>query len=171
MIIEPIYVDTSAFYALMDRSDLYHESAKALWPSLLESHIHLTTSNYIVAETVTLIQYRLGFEAAAVWYKDILGVLEVCWVNEAVHRHAYELWMSLGRQNCSLIDCVSFTAMNQRGIEKAFCFKERYVKHGYKVLPGREGGPLFKSRRPHRWSGGHAQAAPDSAQPKSGSPA
>jgi predicted nucleic acid-binding protein len=43
-----IYVDTSAFYALIDRSDRYHEQASILWPKLLNDNITLVTSNYVV---------------------------------------------------------------------------------------------------------------------------
>ena len=131
---EPIYVDTSAFYALMDRADFYHENAKDLWPSLLEDSINLQTSNYIVSESLNLIQYRLGYKAASIWYKDIVGVLNVHWVDRATHQRAYELWMSLGRHQYSLIDCISFVIMHQNQIEKAFCFKRSYNEQGFKLL-------------------------------------
>jgi predicted nucleic acid-binding protein len=71
--VEKVYIDTSAFYALMDRSDQYHESAKALWPSLLEPHITLLTSNYVVSETMKLLQFGLGFEAASLWHRPCWG--------------------------------------------------------------------------------------------------
>jgi len=135
MPLEPIFVDTSAFYALMDRSDMHHENAKALWPSLLESTIHLRTSNYVVTEAVGLIQYRLGCEAASLWYKDVLPVVEIDWIDEATHRHGYQLWVSLGRRRHSLVDCTSYVLMHKHRIEKAFCFKQSYIEHDFQVLP------------------------------------
>jgi predicted nucleic acid-binding protein len=132
---EPIFVDTSAFYALLDRADRYHEPARAIWPSLLEDQIALLTTNYIVSETVTLLQYRIGFEAARVWYRDVLGVMEVHWVDETTHRQAYELWMNLGRQRFSLVDCASYITMHQHQVEKAFCFKASYAGQGFEVIP------------------------------------
>jgi predicted nucleic acid-binding protein len=131
---EPIYVDTSAFYALMDRADFYHQSAKDLWPTLLEDSISLRTSNYIVCESLSLIQYRLGHKAANIWYKDILGVLDIHWVDQATHHRAYALWMSLGRHQYSLVDCISYVIMHQHKIEKAFCFKRSYAEQGFKLL-------------------------------------
>ena len=118
----------------MDRADFYHKRAKALWPRLLDNHISLRTSNYIVSESLSLIQYRLGYEAASIWYKDILGVLDVHWVDQATHRRAYELWMILGRHHYSLVDCISFVIMHQNHIEKAFCFKRNYAKEGFKLI-------------------------------------
>jgi predicted nucleic acid-binding protein len=132
---EKIYVDTSAFYALLDRSDHYHGRAKNVWPSLLEDGIGLITTNYVVSETVTLLQYKIGFDAASLWYKNVLGVLSVHWVDKHTHRLACELWMNLGRRRCSLVDCVSYITMNQNGIEKAFCFKENYAVQGFEMLP------------------------------------
>ena len=131
-----VYVDTSAFYALIDRSDRYHAQASALWPDLLEDGIALITSNYVVWETVGLLQKRIGFAAASLWHKDILGVLDVQWVDPAGHQKAYELWLSLGRgrKRLSLVDCVSFVTMYQHDIEKAFCFKEHFVDHGFELL-------------------------------------
>lgn len=131
---EPIYVDTSAFYALMDRSDPYHKSAKALWPGLLDEHISLLTSNYIVAESLSLIQHRLGYKAAGIWYRDVLGVLDVYWVDQATHRLGYELWMGLGRYQYSLVDCISYVIMHHNHIEKAFCFKCNYTEQGFTIL-------------------------------------
>ena len=133
---QPIYIDTSAFYALIDRSDRHHEAAKALWPSLLDSHITLLTSSYVVCEAMSLLQYRLGFAAASLWHKAVLEVVDVQWVDSATHRLGHELWMSLGRQGCSLVDCVSYITMNRHQVEKAFCFKAAYTDQGFTLLPG-----------------------------------
>jgi len=132
-----IFVDTSAFYALIDRSDRYHAQAAALWPDLLDDSITLLTSNYVVWETVCLMQNRIGFEAVRLWHKDILGVLDVLWVNEGMHQRAYELWLNLGRRELSLVDCVSFVTMHEHGIEKAFCFKPHFADHGFFCLSNR----------------------------------
>ena len=129
-----IYVDTSAFYALIDRSDRYHTQASALWPDLLDGDIALVTSNYVVWETLGLLQKRIGFEAASLWYRDILGVLEVLWVDAGTHQRAYELWLNLGRRRLSLVDCVSFVTMYQHDIEKVFGFKPHFSDHGFSLL-------------------------------------
>ena len=55
---EKIYVDTSAFYALLDRADPYHKEASSLWVTLMDNNSTLVTSNYVVSETVKLLQKR-----------------------------------------------------------------------------------------------------------------
>ncbi len=96
-----VFVDTSAFYALMDRSDLNYKQASRLWAALLEENCYLYTGNYIVVETMALLQNRLGFEAANLRHRDVLGLAEVLWVDKAIHNHSYELRLGLGLFNCS----------------------------------------------------------------------
>jgi predicted nucleic acid-binding protein len=139
---EPIYVDTSAFYALLDRADKHHEPARAVWPELLKDDIALVTTNYVVSETVTVLQFRIGFDAANLWCRDILGVVEVYWIDETLHRRAYELWMNLGRRRFSLVDCVSYVTMHHQRIEKAFAFKNNYLEQGFELLPAACGQPI-----------------------------
>ncbi len=129
-----IYVDTSAFFALIDRSDKHHKQASVMWPALLDENITIITSNYVVSETVELLQSKIGFEAARLWYKDILGVMEVWWVDANVHDRAYDLWLNLGRRQLSFFDCVSFVTMHYHQIEKAFCFKPHFVDYGFDLL-------------------------------------
>lgn len=132
---EKIYIDTSAFYALIDRSDRHHESAKALWPTLLSAQTTLITSSYVVSETMALLQCRLGFEAARLWHKAVLGVVDVQWTDRSLHALGYDLWMSLGRMGFSLVDCVGHILMNRNQIEKAFCFKPAFAEQGIILLP------------------------------------
>jgi len=93
-----------------------------------------TSAFYAVSETIALLQKKIGFEAANVWYRDILGVLDICWIDEDTHQRAYELWLNLGRRKLSLVDCVSFITMHHHQIEKAFCFKQHFVNHGFDLL-------------------------------------
>ena len=131
---EKIYVDTSAFYALLDRADPYHNEASSLWVTLMDNNSTLVTSNYVVSETMKLLQKRIGFEAARAWYKKILSVLDVLWIDEGIHQQAYELWLNLGRIPLSLVDCTSFVTMHQHQIERAFCFKSHFVDNGFDIL-------------------------------------
>ena len=131
---QKIYVDTSAFYALMDRSDRYHQVAISHWSLLLDNNAVLITSNYVVGETVDLLQKRIGFDAAYLWYRDILGILDVWWVNADGHQKAYELWLNLGRKKLRLVDCISFVTMHQNQIEKAFCFKTHFTEYGFELI-------------------------------------
>ena len=132
---ETIFIDSSAFYALIDRSDPRHDPAKSFWPCLLEDHIKMVTTSYVALETANLLQEGLGFEAAELWQRSMLNVVEVVWIDRSTYRHGNLLWMNLGRYHCSLVDCISYVAMNSKRIEKVFGFKTCFADQGYHLLP------------------------------------
>jgi predicted nucleic acid-binding protein len=134
MTVEKVFVDTSAFYALMDRSDRWHTSARRLWTRFLEEGYELKTSNYIVFETLALLQNRLGFEAADLWARDLLGVVETIWVDDMLHHLATEIWLSLGRRRLSLVYCASFVVMRHDKVEKVFGFDKHFAEHGFDLM-------------------------------------
>ena len=126
-----VFIDTSAFYALMDRSDNNFGPAKHRWESLLEKDVYLCTGNYVTVETLALLQSRLGFEAANLWYRDVLSLIEILWIDGSIHHLAYQLWLSLGRRKLSFVDCTSFVAMRHYKVEKVFGFDKHFVEQGF----------------------------------------
>ncbi len=58
-----IFVDTSAFYALADKSDAHHLSAGSFYAKEPRQH-HLYTTTFVLVETWLLIRNKLGFGAA-----------------------------------------------------------------------------------------------------------
>ncbi len=56
-----VFIDTSALYAVMDRGDKNHVQAKALWMKNLDESVDFLCHNYILVETVALLQNRIGW--------------------------------------------------------------------------------------------------------------
>ena len=76
-----VFVDTSALYAVLDADDDHHSSAKDTWVDLLENRDGLQTDNYVLLETLALLQSRLGMTAVNKFTTDVLPVLNVSWVD------------------------------------------------------------------------------------------
>jgi predicted nucleic acid-binding protein len=89
------FLDTSALLALLDEDDLNHSRADEAWRQLLGSDEPLVSTNYIVVETLALVQRRLGMEAAKALERDLLPLLDLEWINEATHRSALRTFLSL----------------------------------------------------------------------------
>ena len=130
-----VFVDTSAFYAVMDADDEQHPPARAVWIDLLEKVHRLHTTSYVLVETVALLQSRLGMECVRVFSADIQPLLEVYWVDEGTHRSAHHALLVAGRRDLSLVDCVSFEALRRLHLTEAFCFDAHFAEQGVHVLP------------------------------------
>jgi len=129
-----IFVDTSAFYALLDASDQRHREAARIWAGLIESGAEMETHNYIVVETAALVQRRLGVKAAEAFFDALLGVVRILWIDENIHRRAEGAFRTAGRKTLSLVDCASFEIMRSRSIGSAFVFDADFQDHGFAVL-------------------------------------
>jgi len=130
-----LYVDTSAFYAILDADDDRHPAAQDAWKDLLGSRTSLLASNYVILETVALLQGRIGLEAVRTFTADILPIVTVSWVEEVVHRSAHHALLVSGRRQVSLVDCVSFEVMRRLDLDSVFCFDPHFAEQGFRVVP------------------------------------
>jgi len=129
-----IFIDTSAFFALLNVSDRRHSEAALIWSGLLESHAAMETHNYVVLETASLAQRRLGFHAAEALFELLLKVVHIRWMDEDLHRRAEGAFRTAGRKTLSLVDCASFEVMRSRSIATAFAFDDHFEEHGFTTL-------------------------------------
>jgi hypothetical protein len=67
-----VFVDTSAWIALLTRNDHYHAAGLAIQARLRHERAGLLTSDYIVDETVTWLRYRVGHAAAVMFWETTL---------------------------------------------------------------------------------------------------
>jgi predicted nucleic acid-binding protein len=130
-----LFVDTSALYAAMDRDDEFHGRASAHWKECLSGTGVLVTSNYILVETLALVQSRLGMEATRVLASDVVPALEIEWVSADDHRVALEAVLAANRRSLSFVDCASFQVMRRLGLRSAFAFDPQFAEHGFHVTP------------------------------------
>ena len=130
-----IFIDTSAFYALLDRDDESHQKAKRAWADLLNDENTLVTSNYVLVEAFALLQHRLGIEAVRGFQNDILPLVNVEFVNSEIHRSSVSALLSASRRNLSLVDCTSFETMRTLEIKAVFAFDPHFEEQGFNVLP------------------------------------
>ena len=129
-----VFVDTSALFAVLDADDANHASAARIWRNLLDEREEMVCSNYILIESFALLKRRLGLEAVRTFRSDVVGVLQVRWVDEALHAAGVAALLTAGRRQLSLVDCVSFELMRRQGLTKAFAFDDDFTDQGFACL-------------------------------------
>jgi predicted nucleic acid-binding protein len=130
-----ILIDTSAFLALLDMNDVYHERATRKWIALLSEGQDCVTNNYVVLESVAIIQKRLGLEAVQELSENLLVHIHVEWIDEAQHVQVLRTVLETNRRQLSLVDCSAFETMRRLGIETAFTFDSHFREEGFNVIP------------------------------------
>jgi len=128
------FVDTSAFYAALDRNDDFHDRASIVWRSLAEEPSELVTTNYVLVETNALVQRRLGLDALRTFSSTWLPLMSVEWLEATQHEAALEAVLAANRTNLSLVDCSSFACMRRRNIEIAFTYDRHFREQGFRTL-------------------------------------
>ena len=126
-----IFLDTSFVYALADQRDEFHPLARRRFERALASRRPLVTHNYVLVESVALLQRRLSARAALEFSRDA-AAFEIDWVDRAIHDEAMDA-LSRGAAT-SFVDQVSFAVMRRRGIRDALTLDADFVAAGFQTF-------------------------------------
>jgi uncharacterized protein len=132
---EPVFVDTSALYAVLDADDDNHSAAASAMERLLDelehSDVDVVTHGSVLVEAAALVQRRLGMPATRVLLADLVPLMTVAWVDAELHGRATTALLAAGRRDVSLVDWTSFTLMRERAIQLAFAFDDDFAEQGF----------------------------------------
>ena len=135
-----LFVDTSAWMALVDADDVNHRASLA-FQGQIAGTCRLIVTNYVLDELYTLILMDLGYEQAIDIQQKlgrlaVAGILEVVWVDESLSEEGWNVFQRFNRdKHWSFTDCVSYAAMKRRGIGEAFAFDHHFEQMGFLRRP------------------------------------
>ena len=133
-----IFIDTSAFLALDDESDQYHEEALQFREQVLrKKRYEVIATSYILDETLTLIRFRIGIKASIDFSKKLRRseVVTIAQVSREIEEKALDLFEMYDDKDFSFTDCVSFVVMQEMGIKEAFAFDHHFNQIGFVRKP------------------------------------
>jgi len=128
-----IFIDTCAFIALVDLSDEFHSIASDLFTKASESE-KFFTSNYVILETIFLMQRELGLSAVNDFKKFMLPAINIIWVDEKIHNNCLNNLIAAEKRKISLTDYSSFYILDNFNIDKVFTFDKHFKEKDYKFL-------------------------------------
>ncbi len=130
-----VYLDTSAFYAIVDSSDANHQTAAAMWQRLLRDKEDLWTSSFALTETLALFHNRLGTNVVRRFVDDNLPVVRIHWVEQVMYATALGAMLAIpGRRGPSLTDCAGLEVMRLLRTRRVFAYDQHYADLGLDVL-------------------------------------
>jgi predicted nucleic acid-binding protein len=126
---ETIFVDTSAWYATIDKNDRDHMAAVAKIQNLDHP---LVTSNYIFDETLTLLKTRLNSAIAIqfgqkLWNQEVATLIRITEEDEA---RAWAIFRQYEDKGFSFTDCTSFALVERLEVNTIFAFDDHFAQYG-----------------------------------------
>lgn len=129
-----LFVDTGAWYALVDKNDPDHKKA---WYFLTNNKIPLLTTNFIFDETITLLRSRVGWNAAKEFGERLKksAFASIVCVGDEDEDRAWEIFLKYKDKDFSYTDCTSFAVMERLKIDTGFSFDSHFQIMKFKVAP------------------------------------
>lgn len=132
-----LFIDTSGWCAVYDRSDTNHQKALAFWREITGTTGTLFTSDYVLDETLTLLRLRLGHRDAVEFGRAVLAseVVKVVPVSAKTWQEAWELFVKFRDKDFSFTDCTSFVLMRRLKLTEALAFDQHFRQMGFVMRP------------------------------------
>lgn len=129
-----LFVDTSAWFAYVNRADPEHQRVRRVLDSFDGS---LLISNHVFDETVTLCRRRLGHAIAKAVGETLRdrSLVELVRASAEDESAAWELFCERPDKEYSLTDCSSFVMMRRLEIDVAAAVDEDFRREGFRVSP------------------------------------
>lgn len=119
-----LFVDTSVFYAAVDRGDIGHQRAT----EVLGTREPLMTTDHVLVETWLLAQRRLGQPTAdAFWGGVRSGQIELATVEAVDLDAAWRIGDAFHDQAFSIVDRTSFAVMLRLGVHRVASFDKDFA--------------------------------------------
>jgi predicted nucleic acid-binding protein len=131
-----VFVDSSAYLALLDTDDEHHREAIATLQELAQARYRQFTTNVLLIESHALILSVLGRGRAAQFLKDMKeSNTVVIRARAADEERATQILFQYTDKDFSFADAISFAVMERLTIRLAFTFDRDFAQYGFPVLP------------------------------------
>src|SRR4030043_787554 len=131
-----VFVDTSAWIALINKSDVFYLKAKTIRDVLVRDDRQCLVTDYVVVEIANSLS-RISWRSSAIqlinsiYASENINVVEI---DKDIYVEAWKLYSERIDKEWSLTDCTSFVVMNRNGIAEAFTNDRHFDQAGFKIL-------------------------------------
>ena len=132
-----VFVDSSAYFALAHRPDVFHAAATALAGGFRRDQYRFFTTNFVLAELHALLLSRVNRQIALATLTliDTSGITTIVRVRQRDELRAREIVARFDDKDFSLVDAISFSVMERLGIAQSFTFDVNFAQYGWIVHP------------------------------------
>lgn len=138
---QAVFVDASAWVAIINRRDAYHGVALDVYRELLASKAPLFTTSWTAYEALSLLKGRIGYEAAEKLWQILCDVrlVRLVRVGRALEAQGLKMFFDYRDKTWGVVDCTSLALMQLVACRRAFAFdshfREAGRQQGLEILP------------------------------------
>lgn len=133
---EPVFADTSFFFALAARRDPAHKLARTVYARLLRAGRRLVTSDYVLDETLTLVKKRLSAVVALALLESVerSAAVDIEEIGALRFKSALTVFRKCADHEFSFTDCTSFALMRELKVREALTTDHHFDQAGFAAL-------------------------------------
>jgi hypothetical protein len=125
-----LFVDSSAFIALICRDDSAHSRALSYYKSL-NAATRLCTTILVVSETYAWLRYHVGFSVAARFLRSVEEMepgrsIELLYVSPELKAKTHQTLLKYPDQMLSYVDALSFVVVEEEDIGDVFSLDRHF---------------------------------------------
>jgi predicted nucleic acid-binding protein len=131
-----IFVDTSAWLAVMDTGDNHHAQAAETYARLLKDKFRLVTTILVVAETQIWLRRRISPDSAQTFLRNVNNSprVDILYPDAGIEKQAKKILYQFADHDFSLTDAISFVMMKELEIKEAFTYDKHFATAGFTPL-------------------------------------
>ena len=128
-----VFIDSSGFLALMDRSDPFHPAARDIATHPDVTHAQHYTSNFVVDEACTLVRARTSHADAAKFLRSLkTSGTVVLRVTPSIEAEAERIFLRHDDKDFSFTDCTSFALIDAKKLEAFLAFDRHFRQYRFR---------------------------------------
>jgi len=133
-----VFIDTSAFIALIFKSESFYKKATEYYKDCKKKRVQFITSDYILDELFTRCLYHGGLRGA----KTTIGLiskmisheeLTVLSIDQSIFKQAQKLLLKFAEHKVSFTDATSYVLYKKFALDEIFTLDKDFKKIGAKT--------------------------------------
>jgi predicted nucleic acid-binding protein len=131
-----VFIDTSAWIAIVNTSDTRHKRAGEVYRQLLKDHLSLVTTSLVLSETQIFLRRRIGYDVAMNFLAGVneSARIKTIFPDLPIEQQGKQILRQFVDQDFSLADAISFVIMKEMQITQAFAYDDHFVIAGFELL-------------------------------------
>lgn len=128
------FIDTGGFFAALNPHDEHHANAARWFVDAADAPA--VTTDYVLDETVTLLQSRKQSHLIEPWLSQVLAApnCRIVWMDSKRFEEVRRFLAKHADKQWSFTDCFSFCVMSEQNIHRALAHDEHFRQAGFETL-------------------------------------